>query len=134
LSWQDSNGLGLGAILTNGNVGIGTTSPQGKLHVLGNCVTGDTLLPIRRRKKSKIKNQKSKIASGDGDFDYLLCRIDEVLPGDEVLSLNEATETQEWHRIRALREMGYQEVYEVKTKSGRTIKVTAEHPFLTLLN
>jgi hypothetical protein len=137
----------------SGNVGIGTTSPQGKLHVIGNCVTGDTLLPIRRKKKSKIKNQKSKITGTGPDplprladvegkipadvfyeYEYLLCRIDEVLPGDEVLSLNEATEALEYARINKLMNMGHQEVYELTTKSGRKIRTTAEHPYLTLTN
>ncbi|HNR81648.1 MAG TPA: hypothetical protein PKK37_04385, partial [Candidatus Pacearchaeota archaeon] len=35
-----------------GNVGIGTTAPSGLLHVAGGqCVTGDTLLRVRRRRK-----------------------------------------------------------------------------------
>lgn len=33
------------------NVGIGTTGPSQKLHVEGQCVTGDTLLPVIRAQK-----------------------------------------------------------------------------------
>ena len=40
----------------------------------------------------------------------------------------------EYARINKLRDMGYQEVYEVTTKSGKVIKATADHPFLTLNN
>ena len=39
-----------------GNVGIGTTSPQGILDVLGQCVTGDTVL--KRRKKVKEEGRR----------------------------------------------------------------------------
>jgi len=34
-----------------GSVGIGTTSPAGALHVVGQCVTGDTRLRVKRRRK-----------------------------------------------------------------------------------
>ena len=109
------------------------------LHTEGSCVTGDTMLPIKRKKKKRRKSQEF---SGDGDtddeesndeFDYLLCRIDEIMPGDEVLSLNEFTEALEYHRINKLMDMGMQEVYEIVTKSGRTIRTTSNHPYLTLI-
>ena len=108
-----------------GNVGIGTTSPLQKLHVEGNCVTGDTLLPIRRRRRRKSNNLES-----DEEWDYLLCRIDEVMPGDEVLSLNESTGALEHSRINKLMDMGIHEVFELTTKSGRKIRTTANHPYL----
>ena len=114
--------------IKSGNVGIGTTNPQGKLHVLGSCVTGDTLLPIRRRRRKKSSNENN----DEELWDYFLCRIDEVLPGDEVLSLNEATESLRYARINKLMDMGMQEVYELTTKSGRKIQTTGEHPYLTL--
>ena len=38
----------------NGNVGIGTTSPSQLFSVAGHCVTGDTRL--RRRRKKKMEN------------------------------------------------------------------------------
>src|SRR3989338_5377752 len=47
------------SILNTGNVGIGTTSPSQTLSVLGQCVTGDTRLRIRRKRKKK--NSKSEI-------------------------------------------------------------------------
>jgi len=155
-------------LIISGNVGIGTTSPQAKLHIEGNCVTGDTLLPIRRRKKRK----KNPNLEGDGngepeghgqieqfEYEYLLSRIDEVLPGDEALSLalggqgdllsedksNIGPEVQqvdygvnsgtlEYARINKLMDMGVQEVYELTTKSGRKIRTTANHPYLVQIN
>jgi len=86
------------------------------------------MLSIRRRRRRKKK--------GDGDdeddlWEYLLCRIDEILPGDEVLSLNEASGDLEYAKINKLMDMGVKQVYELTTKSGRKITTTAEHPFLT---
>ncbi|MBI2587473.1 hypothetical protein HYW29_01525, partial [Candidatus Amesbacteria bacterium] len=114
------------AINNNGNVGIGTTNPLQKLHVEGNCVVGDTLLPIRRKRKKKFSDPDR----SEDEFDYLFCRIDEVLADDEVLSLNEATQALEYARINRRMDMGIQDVFEITTKSGRRIQVTGNHPFL----
>ena len=136
------------------SIGIGTTSPANKLEVIGSCLTGDTLLPIRRKKKRRKSDKNTE--GGDDDphkngymdkwlngcgetnheeyaYDYLYCRIDEILPGDEVLSLNESTGRVEWHVINALMDMGVQEIFELKTKSGRVIRTTAKHPYLIKL-
>jgi len=75
----------------------------------------------------KIKNCKLKI---NDDYDHLLCRIDEVLPDDEVLSLNESTNTLQYAKIIALMDKGIQDIYEITTKSGKVIRTTASHPYL----
>lgn len=117
-----------------GNVGIGTTSPLAKLHVEGSCVTGDTLLPIRRRRRKKKNNPDIDGGPDDWEWEYLYCRIDEVLPGDEVLSLNESTGRVEWHQIKNRMDMGVRDIYEITTKSGRRIRTTGNHPYLVALN
>ena len=63
-------------------------------------------------------------------YDYLLVRIDQIQPGDEVLSLNEANNSTEYHKVRALMDMGVREIFELRTKSGRVIRTTANHPYL----
>ncbi|PIW67354.1 MAG: hypothetical protein COW10_06095, partial [Candidatus Omnitrophica bacterium CG12_big_fil_rev_8_21_14_0_65_42_8] len=78
----------------------------------GLCVTGDTMLPI-------LQN------------DIELKPIVEVKPGDYVLSLNEDTQAIEPHRVNALLDMEVKPVYRLTTASGRSIKTTANHPYLT---
>ena len=123
-----------GLISTSGNVGTGT------LHVEGQCVTGDTMLPIRRRKRRKNVDE----AEDSDDYDYFYCRIDEVQIGDQVLSLDEGrgtdstsdkvgTGTLGYARINALMDMDVHDVYELTTKSGRKIRTTSNHPYLTLV-
>ncbi|HNR81522.1 MAG TPA: hypothetical protein PKK37_03730, partial [Candidatus Pacearchaeota archaeon] len=68
-----------------GSVGIGTTSPAGALHVMGQCVTGDTKLR-RRRKKSKSQGSNSK-----DEYEYEDVEIKDIQAGDEILTLDENT-------------------------------------------
>ncbi|MBU4360375.1 hypothetical protein L6278_02000, partial [Candidatus Parcubacteria bacterium] len=134
-------------IEATGNVGIGTTAPAQTFHVVGHCMTGDTLIAVRRRKKYKNKKNKDKNLDDENttgshhslcslgmtkeiEYEYLLVRIDEIQPGDEVLSLNEANNSAEYHKVRALMDMGVREIFELRTKSGRIIRTTEEHPYL----
>jgi hypothetical protein len=115
----------------------------------GLCVTGDTLLPIIRLEVitnhklqitngstsltilSKVEGQIQKIQNpNDQNKNVELIPILEVKPGDYVLSLNEETQTIEPHRINALLDMGTKPVYRLTTASGRSIKTTANHPYL----
>jgi hypothetical protein len=52
-----------GNALFGANLGIGTTSPVQKLHVEGQCVTGDTLVAVIR----EVKGQRSKVKGGGDD-------------------------------------------------------------------
>ncbi|MBU4589868.1 MAG: hypothetical protein KKG01_02980, partial [Candidatus Omnitrophica bacterium] len=78
------------------------------------CVTGDTLLPLFR--------------PGNQLIEYI--PIISVQSSDYVLSLNEQTRRIEPRRINALLDMGVKPVYRLTTASGRSIKTTANHPYL----
>ncbi|NCO61869.1 NYN domain-containing protein, partial [Candidatus Kaiserbacteria bacterium] len=120
----------------NGNVGINTTSPGAyALNVVGQCVTGDTRLRRRRRKiknqKSNIKNtyQKSKIYEDD-EYIYDEVAIRDIQPGEEVLTLDEKTGKLVWAKVKGLMDMGVKTTYRLMTADGRQIRTTKEHPYL----
>jgi len=81
------------------------------------CVTGDTRLR-RRRKKS------------NGSFELDEVAIADIAIGDEIASLDERTGRVVYSRVNALLNMGVQEIFELKTASGRTIRTTSNHPYL----
>ncbi|MBU2578172.1 hypothetical protein KKA69_05110, partial [Patescibacteria group bacterium] len=128
---------------TGGNVGIGTTSPSQKLHVEGQCVTGDTLLPIlaTTNPKSEIRNSKQITNSNSpnpkqeslgfsaSNLEFL--PIKAVKGGEYVLSLDEETGKIVPARIKGLLDMGVKPVYRLTTEDGRSIETTGNHPYLT---
>jgi uncharacterized protein (TIGR02145 family) len=109
-----------------GSVGIGTTSPAGALHVMGQCVTGDTKLR-RRRKKSKSQGSNSK-----DEYEYEDVEIKDIQAGDEILTLDENTGRLVVSRVNALMDMGVKEIYKLTTATGKTIRTTANHPYLAV--
>ncbi len=113
----NSGGTTAMTILPSGSVGIGTTSPTSLLHVAGQCVAEGTLIRRRRRKRN-------------GEWEEEDTPVEDILPGDEVLSLNEKTGEFEWHRVEATMDMGVQEVFRITTKSGKWIETTGNHPYL----
>ena len=113
-------------LTSTGNVGIGTTTPSGVMHVVGQCVMGDTRL--RRRKRRKIRKS-------DGSDEYIEeweeVRIDQIQAGDEILSM-EPDGGFTWSRVKALQDMGQQETYKLITRSGKAIRTTGNHPYFAL--
>ena len=111
-------------ITSAGNVGIGTTIPAAPLHVAGQCVTGDTLLKRRRKRKRKDEN---------GNWieeDYFEdARIDEIQSGDEILTLDERSGKLVVSKVKALMDMGVKPIYTLTTASGKQIRTTGNHPY-----
>ncbi|MFH1896313.1 MAG: MerR family DNA-binding transcriptional regulator, partial [bacterium] len=112
----DSNNL---TFYGTGNVGVGTTAPAGKLHVVGECVAEGTL--IKRRRKNK-----------DGKWEEEDIPVEDIKQGDEVLSLNDKTGKFAWQKVEKTMGKGKQEVFALTTASGKRILTTANHPYFTL--
>ncbi len=103
-----------------GNVGIGTTGPTQKLHVEGQCVTGDTLLPI-----VKFPPYGGSPVGGQN------VQIKDIKGGEYVMSLNEETGKIVPAKIKGLLDMGVKPIYKITTEDGKTIRTTGNHPYLT---
>ena len=95
------------------------------LTVSGHCVTGDTKL--RRRRKAR-KGEEDE-ADEDG-YIYDEVAIVDVNEGDEIQSLDEKTGEMVWSRVNKVMFMGVKQTYKITTEDGRTIRTTAEHPYL----
>ncbi|NCQ56079.1 hypothetical protein GW797_07630, partial [Candidatus Parcubacteria bacterium] len=112
------------AIFESGNVGIGTTAPAQKLHVEGQCITGDSLLSVvsakdyesGRAESQKLKAEKIPIKDITSDY--------------YVYSLNQQTGELELQKINKLLDMGVKPVFKLTTESGKTIRTTGNHPYL----
>ncbi|MBI4117343.1 MAG: NYN domain-containing protein [Parcubacteria group bacterium] len=102
--------------IVGANVGVGTTAPLAPFHVLGQCVTGDTRLR-RRRKKKNGKYEDDEVA------------IKNIKPGDEIASLDEKTGKIVYRKVKGLMDMGVKPIYKLTTESGKTIRTTGNHPY-----
>ena len=101
----------------SGNVGIGTTNPTHKFEVNGQCVTGDTKLVERGKKKKRESKE---------------IRIDEVKGGEEILSLDEKTGQLVPRKIKGLLDMGVKPIYQLETEDGKKIRTTGNHPYFAI--
>ncbi len=58
--------------------------------------------------------------------------VQDLVPGDSLLSFDETTQKILINKITAVEPNGSQIIYKITTRSGRSANVTAEHPFWTL--
>ncbi|MFZ5845396.1 MAG: NYN domain-containing protein, partial [Patescibacteria group bacterium] len=84
---------------------------------LPECVTGDTKLRRRKKKKGKFTDEWEDVP------------IKDIEPGDEILSLNEATGKLVRARVVRLLSKGTQSTLRLTTASGASIQTTATHPY-----
>ncbi|MBI1812152.1 hypothetical protein HYR82_00005, partial [Candidatus Peregrinibacteria bacterium] len=95
-----------------GNFGVGTNAPVQQLHVVGQCVTGDTELSL-------VSNGRVSTT-----------QIKDIHGGEQVQTLDEATGRLTTARIKGLLDKGVQPVFKITTEGGRTIRTTGNHPYL----
>src|SRR3989339_941945 len=110
--------------------GIGAINPLAKLHVEGQCVTGDTKLRRRRRKLKTTTQDLKPNETEDENYIYDYVMIKDVKPGDEIQTLDENTGKLVWSKVNALMDMGVKQIYKLTTASGKTIRTTGNHPYL----
>ncbi|MBM3209447.1 hypothetical protein FJZ40_04115, partial [Candidatus Shapirobacteria bacterium] len=134
ISATDMNNLTIGNSSTqnlilnpNSNVGVGTTNPLQKLHVEGQCVAEDSLIPTLKS-SANLKFEIFNFQSNSNDL--ILKQIKNIEAGDQVLSLNEHAGQFEWQKVEKTLDMGVREVYELITESGKRIETTGNHPYL----
>jgi len=65
------------------------------------------------------------------DSEWEDVRIDQIIPGDEILTLNEETGKFVESRVNKLMNMGVKQTYLLVTDTGKQIRTTANHPYLT---
>ena len=66
----------------------------------------------------------------DDDYIYEDIAVEDIMPDDEILSLNDKTGEWEWRKVEKTMDMGIQEVFKIYTRSGLSIETTANHPYL----
>ncbi len=104
-----------------GTNGSATSSLAGNLSVTGHCVVGNTRLRRRRRKNGEDDDEEEEDEETE---------IKDLHEGDLVASLDQSTGTIVYREVRGLYLLGEKEIYVLTTTSGKTIKTTAEHPYL----
>src|SRR3989344_1538028 len=135
-TWATPDAIGTSAPSTGAFTtlfaGIGAINPLAKLHVEGQCVTGDTKLRRRRRKLKTTTQDLKPNETEDENYIYDDVMIKDVKPGDEIQTLDENTGKLVWSKVNALMDMGVKQIFELKTEDGKTIRTTGNHPYLAI--
>ncbi|MBU1524013.1 MAG: hypothetical protein KKG50_05065, partial [Candidatus Omnitrophica bacterium] len=126
-SLKDEKHVASSAITTN-NPASKPNEPN-ELNRLGKCLTPDSLIHLADGTKKPLIELK------EGDYVLSLNQDSGLRIKDSMGSIQHSTAQDpgrlEPHRVNALLDMGVKPVYRITTKSGKQLKTTLNHPYLT---